>query len=397
MIVKLEEFDLKSSSEVGTIAGSAESTVVPTKTVPILHVINGEHFSGAERVQDLLAMALPGFGYEADFACLKGDEFPRVRKSESRLFELDMRSRLDFRAVGKLIRICREGKYKILHAHTPRTLMIARLAAWRLKIPLVYHVHSPVGRDSDKGFSNRLNTMVETFSLRGVDRMICVSGSLKNYMRQLGHAEERLTTVANGVCIVDKLPERTAPGNGWTIGAMALFRPRKGTEVLLEALAILKEKKVPVRLRAVGPFETTNYQASVMAHVDRLGIADMIEWVGFQSDVNAQLRQMDVFVLPSLFGEGLPMVVLEAMANAVPVVASDVEGIPEAVRDGVDGLIFQPGDAIDLATKLGSLVGNDVKWRSMSQNSLQRQRSELSDINMARGVASVYDELLAKR
>jgi len=103
---------------------------------------------------------------------------------------------------------------------------------------------------------------------------------------------------------------------------------------------------------------------------------------------------MDVFVLPSLYGEGLPMVVLEAMANAVPVVASNVEGIPEAVRDGVDGMIFEAGDAEDLANKLSSLVGNDQLWETMSQSSLQRQRAQLSDRSMAEGVASVYDGLL---
>ena len=120
----------------------------------------------------------------------------------------------------------------------------------------------------------------------------------------------------------------------------------------------------------------------------------MIEWTGFQTNVNEQLRKMDLFVLPSLYGEGLPMVVLESMANAIPVVASRVEGIPEAVRDGVDGLIFEPANAKDLAEKLESLVGDVDRWKSMSASSLERQQTELSDISMARGVATIYDELL---
>ena len=100
---------------------------------------------------------------------------------------------------------------------------------------------------------------------------------------------------------------------------------------------------------------------------------------------------MDLFVLPSLFGEGLPMVVLESMAQAVPVIASDVEGIPEAVRDGVDGLIFKPGSATDLAEKVTSIVGDAKKWQSFSESSVTRQRDELSEISMAKGVAGVYD------
>ena len=184
------------------------------------------------------------------------------------------------------------------------------------------------------------------------------------------------------------------PVDPWTIGTMALFRPRKGTEVLLKALAILKEEKINVRLRAVGPFETPEYEKEIMQQVDQLDVGDMIDWMGFQTDVNEQLRAMDLFVLPSLYGEGLPMVVLEAMANAVPVVASRVEGIPEAVRDGIDGLIFEPADANDLAIKLKSMIGDKQRWKAMSESSLERQRNELSDISMTRGVAAVYDQLL---
>ena len=88
------------------------------------------------------------------------------------------------------------------------------------------------------------------------------------------------------------------------------------------------------------------------------------------------------------------MVVLESMANAVPVVASDVEGIPEAVRDGIDGLIFEPGSAEDLAAKVDSMVGDSNRWNQMSQSVYDRQRSSLSDISMAEGTSEIYDSLL---
>jgi glycosyltransferase involved in cell wall biosynthesis len=367
------------------------------KTRKILHLINGEHFAGAERVQDLLALSLPDFGYDVGFACLKPVRFPEVRQSvDSALFETEMRSKFDIRCVSRVVKLFEENQYSLLHAHTPRTLMIASLAARRLDCPLVYHVHSPVGRDSQRGFANRVNTLIERWGLRHVDRMICVSHSLANYMEGLGHVPEKIEVVSNGVPCMDPLPHPADPGSTWTLGTMALFRPRKGTEVLLDAMAILQQRGVPVRLRAVGPFETAAYEAEVMQRVANLGIENMIEWTGFQTDVNHQLQQMDLFVLPSLYGEGLPMVVLEAMANAVPVIASRVEGIPEAVRDGVDGLIFEPSNANQLADQLTNLVGNYRRWQTMSRNCLERQRDSLSDISMARGVASIYDGLFAE-
>lgn len=226
--------------------------------------------------------------------------------------------------------------------------------------------------------------------------MICVSNSLMNYMASLGHPALKLNTVSNGVAAINDLPARNAPGADatWTLGTMALFRPRKGVEVLLEALAILQTRGIKVHLRAVGRFETPEYEAEVMQFVQKLGIEDMITWTGFQTNVNEQIRMMDLFILPSLYGEGLPMVVLESMANAIPVAASNVEGIPEAVRDGVDGLIFEPGNAEDLADKVGSMVGDSKRWTEMSQSAYNRQRTSLSDISMAEGTSEVYRSLL---
>jgi len=365
-----------------------------TKTTKVLHLINGEHFSGAERVQDLLALALPQFGYEVGFACLKPDKFPAVRHSiDSQLFETPMRSKFDLQCVSRIAKLFRQNDYSILHAHTPRTLLIGRLVARKLNCPLVYHVHSPVGRDSERGFANRLNTWIESWSLKGVDRMICVSRSLAGYMAELGHSNQKIRVVSNGVAPIKNLPARDLPLPTWTIGTMALFRPRKGTEVLLDAIATLKQRGIMIKLLAVGPFETSPYESEIRQRVASLGIGQQIHWAGFQTDVNEQLRKMDLFVLPSLYGEGLPMVVLEAMANGVPVVASRVEGIPEAVRDRIDGLIFEPGNADDLATRLQSLIGDVGRWKMMSESSLHRQRTELSETSMAAGVAAVYDEL----
>ena len=367
---------------------------VDVQLARVLHLINGEHFAGAERVQDLLAMALPDFGYQADFACLKPGKFADIRRSETQLFELNMKSSFDLLVANRVKKIVREGGYQILHAHTPRTLMIATIVSWQLKLPLVYHVHSPVGRDSTRQLRNKINTWFETQCLRQVNQMICVSKSLKGYMSELGHDAGKLQVVHNGVPVCLNSPTKKQPQDRWVLGTMALYRPRKGIECLLEAMAILKQQNVNACLRAVGGFETPEYETEVKNLARQLNVEDIVTWTGFQTDINAQFQQMDLFVLPSLFGEGLPMVVLESMAQAVPVIASDVEGIPEAVRDGQDGLIFEPASPSDLADKVSSLVGDNERWNQMSRNAWQRQRDELSDLSMARGVAVVYKNIL---
>ena len=213
----------------------------PTVRAPatrVLHLINGEHYSGAERVQDLLAARLPDEGFEVGFACVKPDQFPHRRKSKAApLHELPMRSRVDVTAVGRLARLVRREGYALVHAHTPRTSWIGRLAALRAGVPYVYHVHSPAGRDSTRRWQDRINGMAERLALTGRVPMIGVSEAIGQYMRGLGFAPERIHVVPNGVPAVPDLPDREPPAGTWTLGTLALFRPRKGIEVLLEALA----------------------------------------------------------------------------------------------------------------------------------------------------------------
>ncbi len=362
-------------------------------TIRVLHVINGEHYSGAERVQDLLARRLPEFGYEVGFACLKPDRFPTMRcAQDAPLYELPMRTRFDLRTIPKLVKIIRQGDYRIVHAHTPRTAMFGRIASAITRVPMVYHVHSPASRDTTRGFRNRINALAERLSVSGSARLIAVSESLGRHMQRVGFAANRISVVPNGVPQVDGRPA-TPPQGRWTLGTVALFRPRKGTEVLLEAMALLRQKGIDVSLRAVGPFETPDYEARIKALVSRLGLKDLVEWTGFTQDVGAELREMDLFVLPSLFGEGLPMVVLEAMAGGVPVIASRVEGVPEAIRDGVDGVIAEPNDPADLARAIGDVAGGKVDWSALQSSALARHAERFSDRSMAAGVAQVYREI----
>jgi glycosyltransferase involved in cell wall biosynthesis len=363
------------------------------RTLRVLHVINGEHYSGAERVQDLLALCLPKLGVEVGFACVKPGKFAAARQSQSPLHDAAMGSRFDFRAAWRLASVIEREQYDIVHAHTPRSLMIARMAAAVAGKPLVYHVHSPTARDTTHSLRNWLNATAERWSLGGVARLICVSQSLGRHMQSQGFRESIVRVVPNGVPCVDFVPPRETPTGVWTLGTVALIRPRKGLEVLLAALAKLRGLGVPVRLRAVGPFETPEYEASIRALVDQLQLADAIDWIGFTRDVSAQLAEMDLFVLPSLFGEGLPMVVLEAMAAGVPCVGTDVEGVPEAIRDGVDGLIARAGDADDLARVIGRATSGAVDWQALRASALERQRASFSDRSMAAGVAGVYREL----
>ncbi|MAT72071.1 MAG: glycosyltransferase family 1 protein [Planctomycetaceae bacterium] len=377
-------------------ANLAAPPAAPPDLVRVLHVINGEHYSGAERVQDLLGEHLPACGYAAGFACVKPDRFPAARKfSAAPLYELPMRSRLDRSCGRRVAQLVRDEGYQLLHAHTPRSLLVASQAARLADVPLVYHVHSPAGRDSTRRLVNRINLWTERRSAASAERLIAVSDSVRTYMIQQGFPAERVACVPNGVPRI-AVPPRTAAPRTWTLGMVALFRPRKGVEVLLDALAAVRSTGAEVRLRAIGPFETTDYEDEVLARVDRLGLESAVDWTGFTTDIPAELQQVDALALPSLFGEGLPMVVLEAMAAAVPVVASHVEGIPTAIRHGQDGLLVEPNSVSQLAAAIEDLAAGRHNYAALSASAQQRHAEHFSAEIMAARTAQVYDAILAR-
>lgn len=364
----------------------------------VLHVINGEHYSGAERVQDLLAERLPDNGFAAALACVKPDRFLKRRKTRwVPAFATPMKSKWDLRPVRQLVELIRDGQFDLVHAHTPRTALVAAIAASICRVPLVYHVHSPAARDSTHRLQNRLNAIVEHVSLSRAAALIAVSQSLGERLRRWRRYRDRVFVVPNGVPRCEPRPNRTPGETRWTLGTVALFRPRKGLEVFLEALAILAWEGTSVHVRAVGDFETAEYRQQILARTDALGLQGTIEWTGFARDVRRHLDRMDLFVLPSLFGEGLPMVVLEAMAAGVPVVATQVEGIPEAIRDGQDGLLVAPSDPRALAHAITRFLSGDVDWSAMRSSVVERHASHFSDASMAAGVAEVYRRVLAAR
>ncbi|MEN6450526.1 MAG: glycosyltransferase [Thermoguttaceae bacterium] len=369
---------------------------VATETIGALHLVNGEHYAGAERVQDLLAQRLPELGYSVGFVCVKPGSFDAMRTSrDAPLWNVPMLGKFDLRAGWQVARLVRRHGYRLLHAHTVRTALFGSIASALAEVPLVYHVHSPTARNHTGGWRDRVNAAVERMSLRRAARIIAVSEAMGEHIVGQGLDPDRVTVVPNGVPQLESLPARPRPAGSWTLGMVALFRPRKGVEVLLEAIALLHRYGLPVQLNAVGQFESPRYEAEIKTLVDRLNLNERIHWTGFRHDVAAELRRMDLLALPSLFGEGLPMVVLEAMAAGVPVVATRVEGVPEAIRHGIDGVLARAGDAEDLARAIADVIAGRYDWSALRRSARARQVRLFSDRSMATGVARVYNGLFA--
>jgi colanic acid/amylovoran biosynthesis glycosyltransferase len=141
--------------------------------------------------------------------------------------------------------------------------------------------------------------------------------------------------------------------------------PEKGAPVLLDAVAQLAGRGVEVELRLVGGGEL---EAQLGAEIERRGLKDRVVLVGpvGQDEILAQYHWADVFCLPS-FQEGLPVVLMEAMATELPVVTTPINGIPELVKDGCNGPLVAPGRADLLADALAELAMDPERRRHLGE------------------------------
>jgi glycosyltransferase involved in cell wall biosynthesis len=225
-------------------------------------------------------------------------------------------------------------------------------------------------------------------------------------MQRLGIRPERVRVVPNGI----PLPEPTSPAartalradlgipdGDLVVGMAANFRPRKGTELLIEAVSDLVRRGAPIRLILVGEaFRDANrdYGAELRALAARTGLGTRATFTGFRADVDRIIAGLDLFVLPSRFGEGLPMVLLEAMGSAVPVISTPVEGIAEVVEDGVNGRLVAPDDSAALRDAIGALVGDPEQRLALGLAGRETVAARYTSDRMAEGFGTVYEEVV---
>ena len=360
----------------------------------VLHIINGEFYSGAERVQDLLAINLPDYGFEAYLTCVKPSKFRHNCSCPQELvYDFPMSGKIDFKATREIAKFADYIGAEIIHSHSPRTALVAALVSLHRPRPRIHHIHSPTIRDTENIARNISNTLSERLSTIGVKKYIAVSDSLSRWTSSVGIPRVKVKVIPNGVAkIHDELTWKQR--DPIVLGAVALFRPRKGIDILIKALFEVKKSIDNFQLHVVGGFETTEYEREIKQLASSLNLSNQIKWVGFTRDVHAQLNKMDVLVIPSVYGEGMPMVMLEAMAAGLPIIGTNVEGIPEVVRNGSEAFIVEPNNVKALADSIIQMATDHDLREEMAQASFSRHGKHYSDKAMAQKISEVYYNVL---
>ena len=293
------------------------------------------------------------------------------------------------RFLGLLLR----RRIALLHVHASSRASFWRkslflLPAFAAKVPTVFHLHGgEFALFYDKECGPRRRAFIRSVLARA-DTVIVLSSGWAEWVRSVAPGAH-IVVIHNPVVVppLDETLHRTEP----VVLSLGRLGRLKGSFDLLEAVAELKALGIDVRLRLGGDGQIDE----VRARATELGIADRVDvlgWIGPAERI-AELARARIYALPS-YNEGLPMSLLEAMAAGLPVVTTPVGGIPDVVREGVDGHFVKPGDVDALAARIAALLADPLRARAMGLAGHEHVRTEFGAEMLVPRVEAVWRDIL---
>lgn len=297
-------------------------------------------------------------------------------------------------AVLSLARYFRREEFDIVHTHSTEAGIIGRFAAALAGVPNIVHtVHGVPFADDRNDMLNRFVLACERQAARYTDRIVTNADVIADdYLARGIGTPDQYTTVYSGVdldAFADAEPVEDLSGERPRVVMVGRLADGKGHGVLLDAVESLGEFEGSVCLVGDGPL----YDDLDAAIAER-GLSNRVFLTGFRDDVPRILAASDVLVLPS-FREGTPRVITEAMASGLPVVATDIAGIPEQAVDGESGYLIPTGDPAVLADRLETLLTGAELREQMGARGLERA-DRFSDTTMITQIDDVYQNLVGE-
>jgi glycosyltransferase involved in cell wall biosynthesis len=322
----------------------------------------------------------------------------RARNLGVELVDIPERGPLDPRTWWRAARAVRQFQPDLLHAHDYKTNILSLCLGWKFRLPVVTTLHGYVTRGTRLDLYYRLDRHV----LRRIDHCIAVSQDLDNLLADLGVAQQRRSLIENG--IDTELFQRRVPQaemkqqlgfqpDRLLVGAVGRLQPEKGFGDLIQAAAGLLDRDLDFDLAIIGDgplHKELEQQIALTGHRDRIRL------LGFRGDMIELYQALDVFALSS-YREGLPNVLLEAMAMGTAVVATRIAGIPQVIQSGVNGLLVEPGDCGPLQTALRDLLRSPSLRQQLQGRARQTVEQRYSFAMRMERVRNVYDRIISSR
>jgi glycosyltransferase involved in cell wall biosynthesis/ribosomal protein S18 acetylase RimI-like enzyme len=310
----------------------------------------------------------------------------------------------DLSGLLRLHRFLRRERYTLVHTHTSKAGFIGRLAAKLAGVPAIVHtVHGFAFSEQSPATVRMFYTRLERMAARWCDRIVSVSQFHRGWALELGICSPaQIEAIPNGITPqARKISlERGALRRTFGVSDEELFvlsvarlAPDKGLANLIEAAAIMRsgERKFHVVIAGEGPARDQLEQL-----VRKLGLSDLVTFLGFREDVDQLLTAADMVVLPSL-REGLSISLLEAMAAGKPIIATSIGSHRELVSQGEIAWLVPPADPMNLAGAILHLASEPARMAKLGVNARALFESRYTEERMLNQYRRVYRDLVEKK
>lgn len=366
----------------------------------ILHLLSSTGYHGAENMAAELIHQLDNLGidnYVGVFFRNKNsniDILKVVKPYVRGTIIIKCNGKFDLSSIFVLRNYLKENKIDIIHSHKYKTNFYSLFASLFLNQKLISTCHNWLGN----GINMRLYASLDRILLKRFDKIVPVSEEVKNILiKNISH--KKILKIPNGIDklkynpTLNKSKAKSLLGlpDRKTIGFVGRISINKGISYLLQAADILIKEGYDITIYIVGDGE---YRKTLEGQAAELGITDQVIFAGNRSDTPMIYAALDIFVLPSLI-EAFPMVILEAMASGIPVIATKVGDIP-SMLDEKTGIIVTPINVDALYAAIKQLLDNESYADSLSSTATKRFTTNFTSEIMAKRYLAVYKQALSE-
>jgi len=376
---------------------------VATNQIKILYVVDNLSFGGGERGFRQLSSNLNKNRFQTYVAAHPGGELEKVtRQAGVTFFPLDMRRKVNFKTIGQLTGIVFKNRINIVHSMGSRANFFSRLACRGISSTAVICTVAMLVEGYDVGPLRKVVYMIaDRFSSRYVTHYIAVSKALKQRLvDERSIPSSRISVIYNGVeldkynlNVINSEKVRRSLGidlNIPVIGTIGRLVYQKGFSYFLEAAEMLYRKKKQIQFVIVGHGPEEN---NLKKMAESLGISKVCIFAGQRFDIPELLSVFDIFVLSSVL-EGLPRIVIEAMAMERPIVATDIDGVREELTHEKSGLLVSHANPKTLAEAVLILLDDRKKAKRLGYEARKRAEQIFDLKNTLTKIEAMYEEVL---
>lgn len=357
----------------------------------VLHVIDSLDLGGAQVVLENLIRHGDSERFEFEVAAMhgRGQMWDRLAALGVPMHSLSHHHKVPL-YVPRLAWRCLTRRYDVVHTHLLAANVIAKPVAAMCGVRVrINHDHCNDKLTDPRPWTLPADTFTNTLSTH----IVAVSESTRDFLVQHeGIVADRVTMIHNGIDVEAYRPRpelRTASREKWGLPAGAFIVGGVGRLAHQKNFALFLEvaEQVPSAHFVIGG--TGEEEAALRAQVGRLGLGERVTFLGYVGDMPSLWPALDCLLLTSRY-EGLPITILEAMACGVPIVASDLDGMREILRDGENAALVPPTEAAPFVQAVRNLIDRPAHAARIAANALATVREGYSAARMARAVEEIY-------